>query len=79
VFCTFLSALHTPSLHTPPTPNPTPHPRRQSFTQHLSKLMTSWAVVCDVYFLEPQRMREGESADAFASRVQEMIARKVAG
>jgi glycerol-3-phosphate O-acyltransferase 3/4 len=25
--------------------------RRQSFTQHLFRLMTSWAVVCDVYFL----------------------------
>ncbi len=33
--------------------------RRQSFTQHLLKLMTSWAVVCDVYFLEPQRQRPG--------------------
>ncbi|GBF93567.1 glycerol-3-phosphate acyltransferase [Raphidocelis subcapitata] len=50
--------------------------RRQSFTQHLLKLMTSWAVVADVYFLEPQRRREGEGTDGFASRVQEMIARK---
>ena len=33
--------------------------------------------MCDVYFLEPQRMRPGETADAFAGRVQEMIARKV--
>lgn len=41
--------------------------------------MTSWAVVCDVYFLEPQRRRDGEAADAFAARVQEMIARKVMG
>lgn len=54
-------------------------PRRQSFTQHILKLMTSWAVVCDVYFLEPQRRREGETVDAFAGRVQEMIARKVRG
>ncbi|KAI8471890.1 MAG: acyltransferase-domain-containing protein [Monoraphidium minutum] len=50
--------------------------RRQSFTQHLLKLMTSWAVVCDVYFLEPQRKRDEESTDQFASRVQEMIANK---
>jgi hypothetical protein len=48
-----------------------------SFTQHLLKLMTSWAVVADVYFLEPQRRLEGEGTDAYASRVQEMIARKV--
>jgi hypothetical protein len=31
--------------------------RKQSFTQHLLKLMSSWAVVCDVYFLEPQAGR----------------------
>ncbi len=51
--------------------------RRQSFTQHLLKLMTSWAVVCDVYFLEPQRPRPGEATDAFAARVQAMIANQV--
>jgi glycerol-3-phosphate O-acyltransferase 3/4 len=48
--------------------------KRQSFTSHLLALMTSWAVVCDVYFLEPQARREGESAAAFAERVQRMVA-----
>lgn len=38
--------------------------------------MTSWAVVADVWFLEPQRRREGESAVDFAARVKEMIARR---
>lgn len=38
------------------------------------KLMTSWAVVCDVYFLEPQSQQPGESAEEFASRVREIIA-----
>lgn len=28
--------------------------KRQSFSAHLVKLMRSWALVCDVYFLEPQ-------------------------
>lgn len=28
--------------------------KAMSFTRHLMNLMTSWAVVCDVYFLEPQ-------------------------
>jgi glycerol-3-phosphate O-acyltransferase 3/4 len=28
--------------------------RRVSFGKYLLKLMTSWAVVCDVWFLEPQ-------------------------
>eukprot|EP00879_Flechtneria_rotunda_P006477 GHRR01006806.1.p1 GENE.GHRR01006806.1~~GHRR01006806.1.p1 ORF type:complete len:372 (+),score=93.78 GHRR01006806.1:1523-2638(+) len=52
--------------------------RRQSFTQHLIRLMSSWAVVCDVYFLEPQKKRDDESVDEFAARVQAMIAKQVA-
>ena len=48
--------------------------RRQSFTNHLFRLMTSWMLVVDVHFLEPQRQREGESTIAFAQRVQGMIA-----
>ena len=32
--------------------------------------------VCDVWFLEPQVRRDGESADEFALRVQRMIADK---
>ena len=48
--------------------------KRQSFTAHLLALMTSWAVVCDVYFLEPQARGPGETAAAFAERVQAMIA-----
>lgn len=39
-------------------------------------LMTSWAVVCDVYFLAPQSQLPEESAQQFAERVQHMIARK---
>ena len=38
------------------------------------KLMTSWAVVCDVYFLEPQSQQPGETAAQFAERVQQLIA-----
>ena len=38
--------------------------------------MRSWALVADVWFLEPQQRREGETATAFASRVQKMIADK---
>ena len=47
--------------------------KRQSFTQHLSKIMRSWALVADVWFLEPQTRREGETATEFAERVQKMI------
>ncbi|TVU38614.1 hypothetical protein EJB05_11998 [Eragrostis curvula] len=48
--------------------------RKQSFTMHLVRLMTSWAVVCDVWYLEPQYLREGETAIEFAERVRDMIA-----
>jgi hypothetical protein len=34
------------------------------------KLMTSWAVVCDVYFLPPQMRADGETAQQFAERCQ---------
>jgi len=50
--------------------------RQQTFAMHLVELMTSWAVVADMYFLEPQYKREGESSIAFASRVQNLIAKK---
>ncbi|EMS66947.1 Glycerol-3-phosphate acyltransferase 3 [Triticum urartu] len=48
--------------------------KKQSFTMHLVRLMTSWAVVCDVWFLEPQYLREGETAIEFTERVRDMIA-----
>ncbi|URE06430.1 acyltransferase, partial [Musa troglodytarum] len=47
--------------------------KKQSFTMHLVQLMTSWAVVCDVWYLEPQYMRPGETAIEFAERVRDMI------
>ena len=50
--------------------------RQQSFTMHLCELMTSWTVIADIYFLEPQTKREDESAIEFASRVQALIAKK---
>ncbi|KAG0470919.1 hypothetical protein HPP92_017619 [Vanilla planifolia] len=47
--------------------------KKQSFTKHLFRLMTSWAVVCDVWYLEPQYLRPGETPIEFAERVREMI------
>ena len=38
--------------------------------------MRSWALVCDVYFLEPQTRQPGETAALFAERVQRLIADK---
>eukprot|EP00898_Chlorokybus_atmophyticus_P000339 jgi/Chlat1/1305/Chrsp118S01717 len=50
--------------------------RKQSFTRHLLRLMTSWAVVADVWYMEPQTLKEGECHEDFANRVQAMIARR---
>ena len=44
------------------------HSRKQSFTQHLFSLMTSWAVVCDVWYMEPQSILPGEEPRQFAER-----------
>jgi glycerol-3-phosphate O-acyltransferase 3/4 len=48
--------------------------REQSFAQHLFRLMTSWAVVADIWFMDTQKIRPGESPADFATRVQRMIA-----
>ncbi|XP_020692180.1 glycerol-3-phosphate acyltransferase 9 isoform X2 [Dendrobium catenatum] len=48
--------------------------KKQSFTKHLVRLMTSWAVVCDVWYLEPQYLRPDETSIEFAERIRDMIA-----
>eukprot|EP00035_Acanthoeca_spectabilis_P000642 m.74713 g.74713 ORF g.74713 m.74713 type:complete len:480 (+) comp10331_c0_seq2:155-1594(+) len=48
--------------------------RASSFAGHLFRLMTTWAVVCEITYLDPQYRRRGESSIAFATRVKEMIA-----
>ena len=48
----------------------------QSFQGHLATLMCSWAVVCEVYYLDPQRIQPGENGIAFSNRVKRMIADK---
>lgn len=50
--------------------------KKQSFTAHLAKIMRSWALVADVWFLEPQTKLPDESSTEFAARVQKMIADK---
>ncbi|MQM06889.1 hypothetical protein Taro_039719 [Colocasia esculenta] len=46
---------------------------RQSFIMYLVQLMTSWAVVCDVWYLEPQFLKPGESPIEFVERVRDII------
>lgn len=38
--------------------------------------MTSWAIVCDVWYLPPMYRRDGESAIDFANRVKCIIAKQ---
>lgn len=40
-------------------------------------MMTSWAIVADVWYLPPMTKEPGEDAIAFASRVKATIAKKV--
>lgn len=44
-----------------------------SFARHLFDLMTSWAVVCDVYYLGPMEIMPGETPAQFAGRVKKKI------
>lgn len=39
-------------------------------------MMSSWAIVCDVWYLPPMHRKEGESAIDFANRVKSVIARQ---
>jgi glycerol-3-phosphate O-acyltransferase 3/4 len=50
--------------------------RDESFLSHVCRLMRCWCTVCDVYFLEPEKMREGESSIEFSSRVKANIAKR---
>uniref|UniRef100_A0A182PE31 Phospholipid/glycerol acyltransferase domain-containing protein n=1 Tax=Anopheles epiroticus TaxID=199890 RepID=A0A182PE31_9DIPT len=47
---------------------------RYSMMQYLFLMMTSWAIVCDVWYLPPMVREEGESAIDFANRVKRVIA-----
>jgi len=50
--------------------------RSQTFLTHLFRLMTSWAVVCDVYYMEPQNILPNESTVDFTDRIKKMICKK---
>ncbi|XP_004534734.1 glycerol-3-phosphate acyltransferase 3 isoform X1 [Ceratitis capitata] len=47
-----------------------------SMMQYLYMMMTSWAIVCDVWYLPPMYRQEGESAIDFANRVKSVIAKQ---
>ncbi|XP_067008476.1 glycerol-3-phosphate acyltransferase 4 isoform X1 [Anabrus simplex] len=49
---------------------------RYSMVHYLYRMMTSWAIVCDVWYLPPMTQQPDESAIDFANRVKRMIARQ---
>ncbi|XP_055838270.1 glycerol-3-phosphate acyltransferase 3 isoform X3 [Episyrphus balteatus] len=49
---------------------------KYSMMQYLYMMMTSWAIVCDVWYLPPMYRHEGESAIDFANRVKSVIAKQ---
>lgn len=50
--------------------------RKESFLMYVVRLMTNWALVVDVYFLEPTTQQPGETAIEFAERVKSSIAER---
>lgn len=49
---------------------------KQSYVQYLLLMMSSWAIKCDVWYLEPMERLAEESAAQFAQRVKAQIARQ---
>jgi glycerol-3-phosphate O-acyltransferase 3/4 len=49
---------------------------KHSMLQYLILMMTSWAIVVDVYYLPPMQREENEDASEFASRVKTEIVKK---
>uniref|UniRef100_A0A4X1TQC1 Glycerol-3-phosphate acyltransferase 3 n=2 Tax=Sus scrofa TaxID=9823 RepID=A0A4X1TQC1_PIG len=45
-----------------------------SMVSYLLRVMTSWAIVCDVWYMPPMTREEGEDAVRFANRVKSAIA-----
>ncbi|GAA6098951.1 glycerol-3-phosphate acyltransferase 3-like isoform X1 [Tachysurus ichikawai] len=49
---------------------------KYSMVSYLLRMMTSWAIVCNVWYLAPMTQQEGEDAVRFANRVKSLIARQ---
>lgn len=47
---------------------------KQNYIHYLAMMMSSWAIVCDVWYLPPMRKQDNESSVEFANRVKSKIA-----
>jgi len=49
---------------------------KQNLTRHLLNILTSWALVCDVWYLPPEHQKEEEDVFQFTNRVKATIAQR---
>ncbi|ESN92447.1 hypothetical protein HELRODRAFT_186124 [Helobdella robusta] len=49
---------------------------KETLTRHLLNILTSWALVADVWYLPPQTQQPGETAIEFTNRVKSLIAKQ---
>nr|XP_033819621.1 glycerol-3-phosphate acyltransferase 3 isoform X1 [Geotrypetes seraphini] len=49
---------------------------KYSMVKYLLRMMTSWAIVCNVWYMPPMTREEGEDAVHFANRVKSAIAKR---
>ncbi|XP_065071778.1 glycerol-3-phosphate acyltransferase 3-like [Rhopilema esculentum] len=49
---------------------------QEPMAQYIFNMITSWAIVCDVWYLPPMQIQEGENSIQFANRVKKLIARQ---
>ncbi|XP_067153490.1 glycerol-3-phosphate acyltransferase 3 [Apteryx mantelli] len=49
---------------------------KYNIVSYLLRIMTSWAIVCNVWYMPPMVRKEGEDAVQFANRVRSAIARQ---
>ena len=49
---------------------------KYSMLTHIAMLLTSWAIVVDIWYLPPETQREGETSIAYANRIKALIAKQ---
>ncbi|ERL89398.1 hypothetical protein D910_06767 [Dendroctonus ponderosae] len=49
---------------------------KYSMGEYLFMMMTSWAIVCDVWYLPPVHQEQGETSVEYANRVKQLIAQQ---
>jgi len=49
---------------------------KEPMAQYILNMLTSWAIVCDIWYLPPQTMMENENAIQFANRIKKDIAKQ---